>query len=393
MSKLFLRLNQLPMTSNTNKNLNICIVAHFAYGAMTGGSSGHIGGVERQTSLLARWLASRGHQVSLITWDEGQPDSAQIDGVRILKLCKQDEGIRGLRFIHPRWTSLNKALRSADADVYYQNCGEYVTGQIALWCRFKNRKFVYSVAANADCEAALPLMTKLRERVLYRFGLRHADRIIVQTQTQQQMFVRNFGCNPVVIPMPCQGPDDLAFKPPDPTDLDRRRILWVGRICEVKRPDRFLELARMCPDLNFQLVGPGDGSEYSRRVIARAKEIANILVSGPASYEQLIQFYRLASCLCSTSEFEGFPNTFLEAWSFGLPLITTFDPDNIIAEKNLGAAASDVAGLAQALRKLFESSNQWKMISNNARKYYVENHSVDRVMPRFEQVFRDVLMN
>jgi glycosyltransferase involved in cell wall biosynthesis len=373
------------------RNLKICIVAHFAYGAMTGGSSGHIGGVERQTSFMARWLSSRGHQVSLITWDEGQPDSVQIDGVRILKLCKKDEGVQGLRFIHPRWTSLNKALRKADADVYYQNCGEYVTGQIALWCRFKSRRFVYSVAANADCEANLPLMTKFRERILYRYGLRNADRIIVQTHTQQQMLVRNFGCFPVVIPMPCRGPDDLEFKPPDSPDPGRSLIIWVGRICEVKRLDRFLELAKMCPDLNFQIIGPEDGSEYSRRIISRAKEIPNISFYGPATYEQLTEFYLRASCLCSTSDFEGFPNTYLEAWSFGLPVITTFDPDNIIAEKNLGAMASDVPGLAQALRKLLESSAQWKMISNNARKYYVENHSVDRVMPQFEQVFREVL--
>jgi glycosyltransferase involved in cell wall biosynthesis len=381
------------MTSNTKKSLKICIVAHFAYGAMTGGSSGHIGGVERQTSFMARWLAARGHRVSLITWDEGQRDGVEIDGVRILKICKQDEGIRGVRFIHPRWTSLNKALRRADADVYYQNCGEYVTGQIALWCRFKKRRFVYSVAANADCQADLPLMPKLRERILYRYGLRNADRIVVQTQIQQQMLVRNFGCDPVVIPMPCQGPDDLEFKPPDPPDPGRSLILWVGRICEVKRADKFLELARMCPDLNFQLIGPGDGSEYSRKVIVRAKEIPNISFYGPATYEQLTQFYLRASCLCSTSDFEGFPNTYLEAWSFGLPVITTFDPDNIVAEKNLGAAASDVPGLARSVRNLLASPDLWKSASANARQYYVENHSIERVLPRFEQVFRDVLMD
>ena len=381
------------MPSNTKKSLRICIVAHFAYGAMAGGSSGHIGGVERQTSFMARWLASRGHQVSLVTWDEGQSDSAEIDGVRTLKLCKQDEGIRGFRFFHPRWTSLNKALRRSDADVYYQNCGEYVTGQIALWCRFKNRKFVYSVAANADCEAALPLMTKIRERVLYRFGLRHADRIIVQTQTQQQMLVQNFGCESIVIPMPCQGPSDLTFIPPDAPDPGRSRVLWVGRICEVKRPDRLLELARMCPDLNFHLVGPDDASEYSRKVIARAKEIPNILVSGPATYEQLTQFYRQASCLCSTSDFEGFPNTYLEAWSFGIPLITTFDPDQIVSEKGLGAVASDVPELARSIRSLLASPDLWKSASASARQYYVENHSIERVLPRFEQVFRDVVMD
>ena len=41
--------------------VNLCLVAHLAYGALTGGSAGHIGGVERQTTLMARWLAARGH--------------------------------------------------------------------------------------------------------------------------------------------------------------------------------------------------------------------------------------------------------------------------------------------------------------------------------------------
>ncbi len=207
------------------------------------------------------------------------------------------------------------------------------------------------------------------------------------------MLVQNFGCDPIVIPMPCQGPDDLAFIPPDPPGPDRSRILWVGRICEVKRPDRFLELAAMCPDLNFQLIGPEDDSEYSRRVISRAKEIPNVLVLGPVTYEQLTQFYHQASCLCSTSDFEGFPNTYLEAWSFGLPVITTFDPDNIIAEKNLGAATSDVPGLARSIRTFLASPDLWKGASVNARQYYVENHSIERVLPRFEQVFREVLMS
>ena len=136
----------------TSSKPSICLVAHFAYGVLSGGQCGHIGGVERQTALLARWLAARGYDVSILTWDEGQPNDVNTDGIRVIKMCRRSAGIAGLRFFLPRWTSLNSAMRRADADLYYQNCAEYVTGQVALWCRHNRRKFVYSVANDPDVD-------------------------------------------------------------------------------------------------------------------------------------------------------------------------------------------------------------------------------------------------
>ena len=150
---------------------------------MTGGQGGHVGGVERQTSLLARWLAGRGREVSLATWDEGSPADEHVDGVRIIKICRRDAGSAGAAVFHPRWNGpYARASPAAGADVYYQNCAEYVTGQLALWCRRHGRRFVYSVASEPDCDRRLPEMRTRRERVLYRYGLRHADRVIVQTR-------------------------------------------------------------------------------------------------------------------------------------------------------------------------------------------------------------------
>jgi len=70
--------------------LNICLVAHFSYGAVTGGSQGSIGGVERQTSLMAKWLVAKGHKVSLLTWTEGPREDEIIDGIHVIKICSID---------------------------------------------------------------------------------------------------------------------------------------------------------------------------------------------------------------------------------------------------------------------------------------------------------------
>ena len=372
------------------KDTHICFLAHLAYGALAGAEGGHIGGVERQTSLMASWFAARGYRVSIVTWDEGQVDGARIDGIRVLRMCRQDAGVPGLRFFSPRWSSLVAALERADADVYYHNCGEYVTGQVALWCRRHNRKFVYSVASDPDCDVLLPEMHKIHERVLYRYGLRHADRIIVQTRKQRQMLATGFGCDSVVIPMPCPGPSDAEYADCVKRRDDTQRVLWIGRVCEVKRPDRLLDLAEACPDLHFDFVGPASGSKYAHDVCERAKNITNVSVHGAAPRERVADFYRQASVLCCTSDFEGFPNTFLEAWSHGVPVVSTVDPDNLIAEKGLGRVGQDVPELAQGIRAILAAPDQWQAASEAARKYYVDHHAMDAAMERFERVFCNV---
>ncbi|MBN1506426.1 MAG: glycosyltransferase family 4 protein [Sedimentisphaerales bacterium] len=369
----------------------ICFVSHLAYGAFAGGTQGFIGGVERQTALMARWFARRGHPVSVLTWDEGQGDGTEIDGVRILTMCRKEAGIKGLRFFWPKWTSLVAAMKRADAEVYYQNCGEYVTGQVALWCRRHRRAFVYSVASDPDCDVRLPEMHKIRERVLYRYGLKHADRVIVQTRRQQKMLQASFQRESVVIPMPCPGPSDGEYADHEGDRNGSQRVLWIGRICEVKRPDRLLDLAQACPDVTFDLVGPLADTEYSRGVCARAKTLGNVVLHGPAARERVSEFYRNARIMCCTSDYEGFPNTFLEAWSHGLPIVSTIDPDSVVVDNHMGVIASDQQGLAQGIRTLLGDSRTWLQASRFARQYHLRNHTVDSVMPRFQKVFREVV--
>jgi len=335
-------------------------------------------------------LAERGHDVSMITWDEGQADGSVLHGVKVYKTCRREEGIPGIRFFTPRWTCLNAALRRADAQVYYQNCGEYVTGQLALWSRRHGRKFVYSVASDPDCMPDLPLMTTFRERFLYRYGLRNADRIVVQTRNQQRLLRKGFGIASEVIPMPCPGPSPEDYLAPLPPPERNGRILWIGRIVPVKRPDRFLDIVDACPELEFDLVGPAEGDSYALTILERAARYPNLRVHGGIPREHIPAFFRGAACLCSTSDAEGFPNTYLEAWSFGIPIVSTIDPDDLILEHGLGSIGRTVPELVAALRGLQASPEKWTAMSGKARAYFLETHHFPKVMPRMERLFLDV---
>jgi glycosyltransferase involved in cell wall biosynthesis len=105
------------------------------------------------------------------------------------------------------------------------------------------------------------------------------------------------------------------------------------------------------------------------------------------SREDIPKLYQNASLLCCTSDYEGFPNTFLEAWSHGLPVISTVDPDDVIARNNLGRIAPDPATLSTSIRELLGDPAAYSVSSAAARRYFLENHAMKAVMPRFEALF------
>lgn len=371
--------------------MRLSIVAHNAYGMISDNISGHIGGVERQTVLMARWLASRGHEVSLVTWDEGGGRRETIDNVDVIKTCRRSAGLPITRFIVPRWTSLNRALRDADADIYYQNGAEYVTGQVALWCRRHGRKFVFSAASDKDCRDWIISERSVRERWLYRLGLRLADSIIVQSRKQATLLESTTGLRSAVLPMPCNEFPPWEKRGSPGVDVDTPLFLLVGRVAPEKDVAMYIELANRMPDARFLVVGPmPDNDPYAREVRELASQVANVELFGAANREQLNELYRSATALCCTSVYEGFPNTFIEAWSVGLPVVSTVDPDGVIDDYDLGTRVTGVDTMVAALRTLADSRERRAALSANSLEYFRRTHAVDAAMGRFERLFLEL---
>ena len=375
--------------------LSICLVAHNAYRALTGLGEGHLGGVERQTAIMARWLAARGHQVSVLIWDQGAGAVREVDGIRLISICPSNSGWPLFRLIHPRVTGLMRAMRAADADVYYHNCAEALTGVIARWARAHGKKFVFSVASDSDVDPRLPEMGRSYERWLFRTGLKRAHRIFVQTARQQRALAASFGVEGKVLPMPCPGPEESAFDLARPAGPPR--VAWVGRIDTMKRLEWLLDIAERMPDIQFDVVAANMGvalqhphlAGYATQLRQRAGSMANVAWHGTVPHEKLAEIYRAALCLCCTSTYEGFPNTFLEAWSQGRPVVSSFDPDGLIQSRQLGAYATQAGEFVAAIRNLVQLPEAWHEQAQRSREYFLSTHAPAESMPRFEREFLD----
>lgn len=342
-----------------------------------------IGGEQVQQTLLAKALRRRGHDVSMVVYDYGQPDRAHWDGVLTYRAFSPQSGIPVLRYLHPRWTGTWNALKRADAQVYYASCAGMHVGLLAMFCSQAKRRFVYRVAHDSDCDPQQLLVQYWRDRKLYEFGLRRAHHILVQSEQQQRALETNYGLQSRVAQMLV----DPARTQPQ-RDID---VLWVNNLRPFKRPDLFLLLARMLPNLRFHMVGgtqPGYDDLYEE-IRAKAATQPNVVFHGQVPYHEVGPLYARAKVFVNTSDSEGFPNSYLQAWVHGTPVVAFFDPDSIIERFDLGACVGTLAQMAAQVNALIAQSAIWAMLSDSCVRYMQQMHGEQHILEPYLNVLEE----
>jgi glycosyltransferase involved in cell wall biosynthesis len=349
----------------------ICIVGLDSYGMLTGDPRKYVGGEAVQHVLLARAWRDLGCDVSIIVYDEGSMPQ-EIDGIRVVPAYVRTAGIPGLRFFHPRASKLVAAMIAADAEIYYQSPAGANTGITAWFCRMTGRKFLFRVASDSDVEKEHGRIRFARDRMLYDFGLKRADAIAVQTDFQAQQLRQNHGLDSTVINMLVEPPARRAT--PLAKDID---VLWVSNLRPLKRPELALELARQLPDIRFTLAGGPmpHGRTYFDDVAAAAARLPNVTMLGPVAYADTGALFDRAKLLLNTSSVEGFPNTFLQAWIRGVPVVSFFDPDGLVQRLQLGRIATSMDDMREALRSFIDVQTYRENLGRRARDYAAREYT------------------
>ncbi len=343
-----------------------------------------VGGEQVQHALLARALARRGHQVSMVVHDHGQPDAARWQGVTTYKAYRPDAGIPVFRFVHPRWTGVWAALARADADLYYASCAGMHLGLLAMFCQRAGRRYVFRVAHDRDCEPDKLLISYARDRKLYEYGLRRANGILAQSRRQQRAMLGNYGLHSRVAEMLVDRPEPEVAR-----DID---VLWVNNLRQFKRPDLLLALAKMLPQFRFHMIGgpqPGFGDLFER-IREEAAAVPNLVFHGCVPYQDIGAFYARARIFVNTSDTEGFPNSYLQAWIRGTPVVAFFDPDGVIRRERLGSAVGSLEEMAAAVTQLFHERPAWESASWRCKAYMEREYGEDRLLEPYLDTFRSL---
>lgn len=350
------------------------------------------GGAEVQLGFIAQGLLEAGFRVSVVTIVPGQTDEFELNGIRIVPIVRHGREIPIIRNIHPRLTCIWDALSRADGDVYWQRGAAAITAVVALYCGVNRRPFIFSGASDADFDIALSRRAfrrrgGWRDYRMYRWGIGHADAIVAQHARQIESCRRWYNREAVEIPS-CYKVSTAEL------ETARRTILWVSSVKTLKRPELVLELARDLPHLRFRIVGgrgPKDEEWVYEKTREEAAKLSNLEFVGFVPFSEVEKHFDEASLFLNTSDYEGFPNTFLQSWARGIPTLSFFDCGARSDGRPVGLLCRDVAEMKATISELCEDDMRRLEAGDRARRYFRANHTVEVAVNRYSKLIQTML--
>lgn len=346
-------------------------------------AGGNVGGAEVQYSLLARELA-KDHDVHVVTFAPVPADTLRVPpGITVHTIdvpLRRSKVARTLRILRHQW----RVYKAVDADAYFQRGAGLATFTISLFAKLHRRPFIFHWASDANAKG--PSMGDgPKVGFLYRMGRRWARWQVCQTDHQLSLLPPSEHKRAVVIPNVLD--DRIAWRPGRGGD----QVLWVGTIRpEVKRPDRFLDLAEALPKRRFHMVGELRGPpQFQTSFKARVARLPNVTWGGFTERAHLPAEYAKARCLVNVSDFEGFPNTFLEACASGVPVVSlNVDPNGLLAQRGAGVfCAGDTSQLPAAVESMFDNAT-WKR-RRTAALAAIEAHKPAAAADKLRELLRE----
>lgn len=363
------------------RKIHVCFVCPKAYPLFNPAVESVFGGAEVDTYLIATELAKdERYAVSFIVADYGQPEEEVREQVRLLKsLDFRQNPLRGAMKI---W----KAMKTADADIYLMKTASPGVPLVERFCRRHGKRFMYKTASQDECDGTYASQHPVLGRLFMR-SLRNAASVIVQNRQDQDRLLEKYHIHSEMIPN--------GHRIPETMSQDKQTILWVGRSSGVKKPRRFLELARALPEERFVMIcQPATDDGGYETLKAEAEAIANLEFIERVPFAAVESYFERAKVLVNTSDSEGFANTFIQACKAGTAILSyAVNPDGFLDAYGCGVACGGkMAEMIAQLRGLLEGE-RYLEAGQKGREYVAEKHDISVVIERYKTLFEATCHN
>lgn len=357
----------------------ICFVSMEVYPNLKPGAAEEAGGAGFQIVQLASGLKVKGHEVSFVVGDYGQGFEETIDGYQVYRSNKVAYD-RSLARSLSNLVRLFKAMRAARADHYVLRSTRFLSFFVMLYAKMLGARYTFMVANLPHClRGELESLPRMFGR-LYEISLNRADRVTVQSREQQKLLKENFGIEGFEVPNGIAVPPLAGPRAEVPYDF-----CWVASFKIQKRADVLIDIARLLPERKFLVVGgPGPDRAYSQKLMDELRTLPNVTYEGFVTPDKVGEVYERARIFLNTSDWEGFPNGFLYAWTRGLPACALkINPDGAVTGKDLGLVDEDATTLAFQMDQLLDDPDRYESMARRCHDHVREHHSLEHAVDVF----------
>ncbi len=278
---------------------------------------------------------------------------------------------------------LVERLKKINPDVVYQRVGSAYTGAAAYYSRKNICRSIWHIASEED---VAPLEWQFGPSMLFNFidkkvleyGIRNTDCIIGQAEYQDKQLQKYYErkCD-FIIPNFHPSPEKEISKPP------RIQVVWAANFKILKRPELFVKLAEKFgyrEDIDFILIGrPYAKKNLQRKLAGKIRKVKNLRYIGEQTLGQTNRIIEDSHVLVNTSQYEGFPNTFIQAWMRKVPVVSlSVDPDNVLEKKRIGFHSKTFKSLVKDLDGLLKNKRLREQMGMRARQYALETHALEK---------------
>jgi glycosyltransferase involved in cell wall biosynthesis len=356
--------------------MKLVYVNDVVYAYATGDPSAN-GGAERYGWHLMHALANAGWSVTIGVHELLQEgEERQIDGVRFLGIGQGE----GLQFL----LAWYRFLKKERPDWCFWQCANHLWGPAAEIARWLGVRTVFSTMHDLDVQPRKALMRRKNWWPLYQWGLCRSEIIFVQHEGQRSFLPPTWQTRTYLLPGIVSLP--VTYRPHSERN---GTVAWVAVIRPAKRPDLLVEIARRLPTIRFSVCGAPQYKYWEageiKNIIGQLQSLPNVDYRGHVAPEQTLKVIGDASVLLSTSDGEGFPSVFLEAWAAGTPVVSlTIDPDHKIRKGELGVVADTIERAVDAVCSLMTDPERRQEMGTRARRHVEDAHSPVSAVRAFE---------
>ena len=283
-----------------------------------------------------------------------------------------------------------RELNAIKPDTIYTRIGSSWIGIATSYAKKHKVKHAHALASDSSVTRKLlgkplyPLFSQIETYYINK-GLVGADLIIAQNVFQQQMLSKRYGKESILVNQMTPSVDESCLQ----KKYNKIKIIWVANFKELKHPELFVQLAK---DLKghsdrIEMYMCGRSTSKYNNLLQDLNHIDYLNYLGSLDQEQVFDLMNEAHILVNTSEYEGFSNTFVQAWMRKVVVVSmNSNPSDILTSQGIGFLTPNMTNLVATIHKLIEHPEIISELGEKSYQYALENHDLNKNMKKIIEV-------